>query len=75
MAHSSIEGEGENTQSMSDVFGPGHVDASLRQTLQILWAILPADKKNIHGVEAELRRLVDRALRDFREDAEHFGIS
>jgi len=58
---------------MHDVLGPGQIDASLRQTLQTLWMIMPADKKNVDAVEKEFRRLVDRALRDLREDSDLFG--
>lgn len=65
-------GEDER-QKLGDFLGPGHVDASVRQSLQLLWAILPAEKKNVDDIESEFRRLVDRALRDFREDAARFG--
>ena len=60
-------------EKMSSMMGPGQIDASLRQTLQMLWMIMPANKKNVEAIEQEFRRLVDRALRDFREDAESFG--
>jgi hypothetical protein len=38
------------------------------------WMMLPAGKKSLDGLEAEFRRLVDRALRDAREDGEAFGM-
>ena len=36
--------------------------------------MMPDDKKNIEAVEVEIRRLVDRALKNLKEDAESFGI-
>ena len=53
--------------------GPGQIDASVRQTLQMLWMIMPPDRRNVDAVEQEFRRVVDRALRDLREDAERLG--
>ncbi len=54
---------------------PGQMDASLRQTLQMLWLMLPKDRRTPEGLETEFRRLVERVLRDFREDAERYGGS
>ena len=64
---------GDDAEKMSSMMGPGQVDASLRQTLQMLWMVMPAKKRNVEAIEQEFRRLVDRALRDFREDADSFG--
>ncbi|MFO0898461.1 MAG: hypothetical protein U0836_13650 [Pirellulales bacterium] len=55
-------------------FGPNMVDTQVRQALQTCWMMLPAGKKSLDGLEAEFRRLVDRALRDAREDGEAFGM-
>ena len=52
---------------------PGHIDATLRQTLQMLWMILPADRRTPEVVEEEFRRVAERALRDFPEDSKRFG--
>jgi hypothetical protein len=37
--------------------------------------VLPVGRKNVDGVETEIRRIVDRALRDLREDYQSFGIT
>lgn len=66
------EGDSEELKKVADMMGPGLIDASLRQTLQMLWMIMPEDKKNVDEVEREFRRLADRALRDLREDFEAF---
>jgi hypothetical protein len=51
------------------------VDQRLRGVVQTLWATLPKDQKNFQQLETDLRRLVDRALRDFKEDIELSGDS
>jgi hypothetical protein len=35
---------------------------------------LPKEKKTIEGLEAEIRRVVERALKNLREDGQAFGI-
>ncbi|MCC6680437.1 MAG: hypothetical protein IT445_05990 [Phycisphaeraceae bacterium] len=57
---------------MRDMMGPGQADTCIRQALQMLWMSLPRSKKNPDDVECEFRRLVDRALRDMREDFDAF---
>jgi hypothetical protein len=52
--------------------GPGHVDQQIRQAIQCAWMSLPAGKQSVEEVERVVRHLVDRALKDFREDAETF---
>jgi hypothetical protein len=54
--------------------GPHAADNALRQALSMCWSILPDDRKNVAEAEAELRRLLERALRDFKEDAKAFGM-
>ena len=57
----------------SDLFGPGHVDQFVRQALQMLWMMLPKGQRTVNDVEKQFRRIVERALKDFREDASAFG--
>jgi len=45
-----------------------------RHAIQMTWMALPPDRQTIDHMERELRRLVDRALRDLREDAQAFGL-
>lgn len=52
---------------------PSHIDFTLRQALQMLWMTLPENRKTPEAVEAEFRRLVERVVRDFNEDAERFA--
>jgi hypothetical protein len=76
MAIVKVSGEGggeEEEQRMKHVFGPGHADAQVRQALQMLWFAMPANRRNVDEVEREFRRLVERALKDLREDSAALG--
>lgn len=58
---------------MRSMFGPQAVDQAIRQAVSTCWMMLPDDKKTVEVLEAEIRRLVDRALANFREDAKAFS--
>lgn len=62
----------ESMRRMQAMFGPQQVDQQVRQAIQFCWMALPPEKQNVDSVEAEIRRIVDRAIRDMREDADHF---
>ena len=62
-------GEGDN---FGDWFGPAQVDQSIRNAIHFCWMALPKSKRTVEELEKEIRRIVDRALRDFREDKEAF---
>ena len=59
---------------MRDFMGPMFVDQQIRHAISHCWMIAPPEKKNVPAVEEEIRRIVERALKDLREDAESFGI-
>ena len=70
----SNEGLPENVgERMAELFGPGHVDQLVRQAIQQCWMLLAKEKRTPEALESQLRRLVDRALKDFREDLDAFG--
>jgi hypothetical protein len=58
---------------MATFFGPRQVDRAVRRAVLACWMALPKDRRNPDELEKQVRRLVDRALRDFREDREAFG--
>jgi len=64
----------EAADKLRSMFGPQHVDQQIRQAIATCWMMLPDDKKNPDAVAAEIRRLVDRALANLKEDAQAFGI-
>jgi hypothetical protein len=59
----------------ANMFGPAQVDQIIRQAVQSCWMALPKDRRNADELERQLRRLVERALKDFREDAQAFASS
>ena len=60
---------------MRKFIGPMMMDHQIREAILHCWMMLPNDKKTVDAVEAEIRRVVDRALKDLREDATSFGIT
>jgi hypothetical protein len=67
-------GEGEDAaERMAGMFGPAQIDHMIRQAVQFCWMGLPKERRSIEEVEAQIRRIVERALRDFRQDRQAFG--
>lgn len=67
------KGCGDAAEQMAEVFGPSHVDQFVRQAVQFCWMSLPKDRRTTEELEGQVRRLVDRALKDFRDDRAAFG--
>jgi hypothetical protein len=66
------EGDEERAEKMRDFMSPNYIDHQIRQAIQFLWMVLPKDKRNVDEIERQVRRIVDRALRDLREDFDNF---
>jgi hypothetical protein len=64
----------DDSDEMGRFFGPGQVDHQIRQAIQMCWMGLPKARRTVEEVETQVRRLVERALRDFREDGREFGV-
>jgi hypothetical protein len=62
----------EGAEKMREFFSPSQIDHQIRQAIQFCWMALPKEKRNVDEVERQIRRLVDRALRDLREDFNEF---
>jgi hypothetical protein len=60
---------------MREMMGPQAVDRLIRQAISTCWMMLPAGKKSVESVEREIRRLLDRALDNLKEDTAAFGIA
>ncbi len=58
---------------MRSLIGPDQVDRQIRQAIQFAWIMLPDEKKSVAEVERVIRQTVDRAIMNFREDADAFG--
>jgi|GEM_PF-1496016 len=65
--------EDESAENFRQFFNPGQVDGQIRQAIQFCWMALPREKRNVEEVERQIRRMVDRALRNLREDEQQFG--
>jgi hypothetical protein len=61
------------TDQVAELFGPGQADQMLRQAVQLCWMALPKERRNADELERQMHRLIDRALKDFREDSKAFG--
>lgn len=61
-------------KKMRHMFGPGQVDAQIRQMINICWTMLPQDRQTVDELEKQMRRIMDRAFKDLREDAREFGL-
>ena len=62
-------------KKMRNMFGPQQVDQEIRQAIGICWMMMPDDQKNPEAVAKEIRRIVERAISNLKEDATAFGIS
>ncbi len=56
------------------MFGPEQIDQHIRQAIQFCWMALPDDKRTVGELEKQVRRIVDRALKDMHDDREAFGL-
>jgi len=65
----------EGMSRMREMFGPHAVDYALRQAISMCWMTLPSGKRNIDELERQIRRLVDRALQNARDDGAQFGMT
>ncbi len=57
---------------MRAFFSPQQVDQMVRQAIQFCWMSLPPERQNADEIDTQIRRVVERALKDFRDDAEQF---
>jgi hypothetical protein len=62
----------KGAEKMRQFFSPTQIDHQIRQAIQFCWMGLPKEKRNVDELERQIRRLVDRALRDLREDFDEF---
>ena len=73
MAH--FDKDDPNTpKKMRAMFGPNQVDQHVRQAIQLCWMMLPENAKTVDELEKQFRRIVDRAIKDLRDDAQAFGL-
>lgn len=71
MASFPLDSEG-GPEKLRAFFGPDQVDRTIRQAIQFCWMMLPPEKQTPDQVEATIRMIVDRAIKNFRDDAQTF---
>jgi len=59
--------------SMESFYGPGQVSQIACLLIQTCWRVMPKERRNVEEVEKEVRRIMERALANFREDVKSFG--
>ncbi len=62
----------EAFREIARAIGLSQIDQQIRQAIHFCWIGLPSGKRNIDELERQIRRIVDRALRDVREDFDNF---
>lgn len=68
-----FEDSDDAEKKIADIFGPAQVDQTVRQAVQFCWMGLPKERRTVEELESQIRRMVERALKDFREDRQAFG--
>ena len=61
-----------NEEDERPFFSPNDPGQDVRHAIKLCWAVLPEEIRNVNEVERQIRRIVDRALRDFCDDFEEF---
>lgn len=68
-------GPDDDGEQMRGMLGPQAVDEEIQQAISTCWMMLPSEKRNPDAVAEEVRRIVERALANLKEDAVAFGMS
>jgi hypothetical protein len=70
--HEFDPGDEDQSEKFRQFFNPHYVDSLIRNAIQGAWMIVPKEKRTVDEVEQQIRRMVDRAFRDMREDLKNF---
>jgi hypothetical protein len=57
-------------EKLRDVVGYAGPDQAVRQAIQMCWMLLPVKRRSLPAVEAEITRIVKRALANLKDDME-----
>lgn len=60
--------EENDPEKLKTLLGPGAIENGLRQSIQVCWMFLPAEKRSVDEVERQVRRLIDRIFKNLRDD-------
>ena len=52
---------------------PSQVDQSIRSAIQLCWMMIRPSERTPQELERQIRRILDRALKDIQEDLDAFS--
>jgi hypothetical protein len=55
------------------LFGPGFVDVKLREAINFCWVMLPDESRTTSRLAEEMRRILERAIKDIQDDERAFS--
>ncbi len=64
----------DDALDIATLMGPGHVDQEVRSALRNCWLFVDKNERTVDRVVSEFRRIVERAIKDLREDSQAFGV-
>lgn len=70
---SESELDAKGFEQLRELIGPTQIDQQVRQAISFCWMGLKGEQRSADELERQIRRIVDRALRDFRDDLAAFG--
>jgi Asp-tRNA(Asn)/Glu-tRNA(Gln) amidotransferase A subunit family amidase len=71
--HATSGDDPDDEEPLSTFLTPIQADQMIRHSIHVCWMALPKERRTVDELDKQVRRFVDRALRDFREDNEAFG--
>jgi hypothetical protein len=75
VASATSDGSEEDPKdAMREMFGPAAVDQQIRAAISTCWTLLPKERRSPDNVATEARRIFERALTNFKDDAKAFGF-
>jgi hypothetical protein len=72
MAGRKINRDNPEDEAFLRAMGPQAIDHNIQQALSMCWMMLPASRRTVENVEIEVRRVVDRAIQNMKEDRDRF---
>jgi hypothetical protein len=68
--------EGDDLQKAVEyAMGPALVETEIRTAIYYCFAMMPARRRTSADVEIEIRRIVERAIKDMQEDGRVFDFA
>lgn len=72
-SEASADSSAPDAKQMRAVLGPQAVSRGIEQAISMCWMLLPPERRTAENVATEIRRVVERALANLKEDERAFG--